>query len=207
MFFRSLTHPVFQEPPLDPGGRRALGDWLESQPLEELTRWTARLDAEFGRRLTVVDRQRAQRCLEVALLTGRSLSWWQRNGPPEWPPIPAREWVLELDAEELRSRIEARTERLLDAGWVEEVEALVDGGFGPDSPAMTSIGYRAVLSLTKGEVSRREAVQSILRDTWAYARRQRTWLRTQVGPQARRVDASLSVLKIADLIAADWTGP
>jgi tRNA dimethylallyltransferase len=104
----------------------------------------------------------------------------------------------------LRRRIEERTRRLLDAGWMEEVETLASSGHGPGSPAMTSIGYRDVWRLASGEISREAAVTAIVRDTWRYARRQRTWLRHQLGDDAIRVEACDGVTELAERIAADW---
>jgi len=202
-FVRAVTRPVFEEPDLDPASRVALQTWLSARPLDEIRRWVRRLDPDLSDRLPVLDRQRAGRALELALLTGRNLSWWQRNAPLESDPIPARTWVLEADAATLRRRIKERTLRLLDGGWVLEVEALSDAGHGPDSPAMTSIGYRDVSSFVRGEISRERAVEAILRDTWAYARRQRTWLRHQVS-DATRIDATTGPAVLANRIAADW---
>jgi tRNA dimethylallyltransferase len=69
---------------------------------------------------------------------------------------------------------------------------------------MTSIGYRDVWRFALGEISREEAVTAIVRDTWRYARRQRTWLRHQLGDDAIRVDAGVDVRELAGRIAADW---
>lgn len=203
-FVSALTRPVFREPALDPDRRQALGDWLAGQDLQDLRRWTARLDPGVGSRLRVVDRQRAGRAIELALLTGRNLSWWQANAPPEAAPIPARTWILEIEAESHRRRIERRAEAMLDSGWPEEVQNLAAGGYGPGSPAMTSIGYRDVWRMLQGEISRAEAVAAIVGDTWQYARRQRTWLRHQPGHGAIRVRAEPADAKLPERIAADW---
>ncbi len=206
-FVGAVTRPVFREPSLDRRRRSLLGAWLAGRPLADLRRWTERLDPDFKSRLPVIDRQRAGRALELALLTGHNLSWWQQHAPPEAEPIPARTWVLEVDPEALRRRIEERTRRLLDSGWLEEVEILGSSGLGQDSPAMTSIGYRDVWRLVSGEISREAAVTAIVRDTWRYARRQRTWLRHQLGDDAIRVDAGQDVTALARRIAEDWHEP
>jgi tRNA A37 N6-isopentenylltransferase MiaA len=70
---------------------------------------------------------------------------------------------------------------------------------------MTSIGYRDVWRYASGEISREEAVSAIVRDTWQYARRQRTWLRHQLGDDAIRVDADAGTRDLAQRIAEDWS--
>jgi tRNA dimethylallyltransferase len=203
-FVRALMQPVFREPDLDVERRSSLECCLSELPLEEVRRWVQRLDPAMGVRLPVVDRQRAGRTLELALMTGRSLTWWQRHSPPEAEAYRGRIWVLQLEAEAHRARIEKRVQSMLDSGWVEEVESLVSSDQGPDSPAMTSIGYAHVWRFARGEISRDEAVTAIVGDTWQYARRQRTWFRHQLEDEAIRVRANTDTGELARRIAADW---
>lgn len=148
----------------------------------------------------MLDPQRVQRALEVAFLTGRRLSWWQEHGPPEAEPIRARAFVLELDADEHRDRIGKRAERMLDGGWVDEVRGLYSAGHGRDSPALGAIGYAAVADWMDGRISRADAFACILRDTWGYARRQRTWLRHQLPADTVRLDAAEPADRLAERV-------
>lgn len=70
---------------------------------------------------------------------------------------------------------------------------------------MTSIGYTDVFRFAAGEISRDEAVKAIVRDTWQYARRQRTWFRHQLAEDVTRVDAAMDMVELARRIAADWS--
>lgn len=203
-FVRALTNPVFGEPDLDSERRARLDRWLAGRSLEEVRRWALRLDPGLQARIAVPDRQRVCRAIEISLLTGRSLDWWYRHAPPEAPPIRARTWVLDLGADSLRQRIRVRAERLLEEGWREEVIALARAGHGPGSPAMSSIGYGHVLDLVEGRISRDAAVQAIVRDTWRYARRQRTWFRHQLPSDAQRVDVSEDADRLVATIVSDW---
>ncbi len=49
---------------------------------------------------------------------------------------------LTLPRAELYRRIDERVDRMMEAGWLGEVETLVGRGYGPDLPSMSSIGYR-----------------------------------------------------------------
>ena len=204
LFLRGLIQPVFAEPDLDEERRTALEVWLGDRSIEDLRRWTGRLDPALGRRLPVIDRQRAGRALEMALLSGRSLTWWQAHAPPEAEPLEIRIWALDCEPDEHRRRIAARARSMLGDGWVREVEALAAAGHGPDSPAMTSIGYVDVWRFSTGEISREEALEAIVRDTWQYARRQRTWIRHQLPAETLRADALSETGLLAARIAKDW---
>jgi len=229
LFFRALVRPIFREPPMDPARRSALEGWLEERSLAELREWASGLDPALGERLAVLDRQRCLRAIEMALLTGRPLTWWQRHGPLEAEPIHAVAVVLTLPGGRFCSRMgrsvlqtagleeciaRDRTdyvrlaaelaERALEGGWVDEVRALWAAGHDRDSPAFSSIGYRAVGDWLSGDISREEALTRIVRDTWAYARRQRTWFRHQVAPDAPRLDARRPVEALAARVCAEW---
>lgn len=204
-FLKALTDPVFEEPEMDEERREALRAWMDGSPDQLLLRWARRLDPLLAERLDPLDPQRASRTLELALLSGRPLSWWHDHGEPEAPPLRARIYVLELATEPHRERIERRTRGLLEGGWRREVRALREAGHGPDSPALDALGYRDVARLVDGEIDREEAVERIARDTWQYARSQRTWFRHQVPEDDTvRLDAAEPVEQLADLIESDW---
>jgi tRNA A37 N6-isopentenylltransferase MiaA len=134
----------------------------------------------------------------------RPLTWWQEHGLPEAEPRSALAVVLTLPGEEHRRRIRERAEHALDGGWADEVRRLRATGHGRESPAFSSIGYAAVDEWVAGEASREEALTRIVRDTWAYARRQRTWFRHQVPESALRLDARAPVAELADRVCAAW---
>lgn len=204
LFYMALARPIFREPEMDESRRERLEAWLETHPLDELRRWTGTLDPYLASRLAVLDRQRCLRAIEVALMTGRRLTWWQDHGPPEAEPVRTMPVRLVLPGEEHRERIRSRAQHLWDSGWPDEVEELLNAGQTLDSPAFTSIGYRAVAESIRGETSREEALTRIVRDTWAYARRQRTWFRHQLPPGTLTIDARTGVGEAADRIVAAW---
>lgn len=205
-FLDALVDPVFEEPVMDADRRGRLEAWLEERPLAERRRWVRRLDPALADDLDTLDPQRCGRALELALLSGRPLSWWQEEGEPEAPPVDPLVVVLELAREAHRARIRDRTERLLDAGWPGEVEALLAAGYDETDPPFTAIGYRDVAALVRGERSREETVDRILHDTWSYARRQRTWFRHQLPEGALRLDADRPDAELVDRVVQAWRG-
>jgi len=204
LFLRALTHPVFREPELDPIRRAALAAWADARPVEELTRWARRLDPALGGRLVTVDRQRAGRTLELALLAGRPLTWWIERGPPERPPLQPLVAVVEPPAAELRGRIRRRAEAMLEDGaWEAEVRDLIERGLEA-SQAFEALGYRDVAALGRREATREETLERVVSRTWTYARRQRTWLRHQVPEDAMRLDGSMATDQLARRVVGAW---
>src|SRR5690606_1653260 len=107
-FLRALTDPIFREPPLDPGRLARLRAWLREQPRERLESWVGVLDPERASVAAQGGPQRLGRTLEIALLTGRTLSWWHREALPEGEALSGRIVLLELPRDELDRRIDAR---------------------------------------------------------------------------------------------------
>ena len=189
LFLRALTDPVFEEPEMDDERREALEARLDALSAEELRRWGRRLDPELADRLDALDPQRCKRTLELALLSGRPLSWWHEHGPPEARPVDALVVALEMEREEHRRRIRTRAEEQLEGGWREEVRRLRRQGYGEGDPPFTALGYAEVSALLRGEMEAGEVVDRVVSDSWSYARRQRTWFRHQLPDEALRLDA------------------
>jgi tRNA dimethylallyltransferase len=201
-FLRALLQPLFDEPPMEPAARARLQAYLATLPDARLSAWVAVLDPERGAR--VRDRQRLGRILEVALLTGRRLSWWHAHAPPAEPAVEPVIIVLELPRAELYARIDRRVERLLENGLVEEVRGLLAKGCGPEHPGMNATGYIELIPYLQGDRSLDEAKTLIQNATRAYARRQLTWLRNQLPADAVRLDATGTAAELAERIVGEW---
>jgi tRNA dimethylallyltransferase len=203
-FLRALTEPIFGEPELAPGARRALRRWLERRPRGELERWVRRLDPQRADLAAQGGPQRLSRTLEVALLTGKPLTWWHRHAPPEAPGLDGLVVRLDLPRAELDRRIDARVQAMLDAGLVEEVAALLAAGHGPEAPGMTGVGYREIALQLAGVLGPEEARERMRGATRAYARRQATWFRNQLPADTFVLDARAPLAERVDQVAEAW---
>jgi tRNA dimethylallyltransferase len=76
-------------------------------------------------------------------------------------------------------RIAERARRMFEAGWLDEVRALLRDGYGDTRP-MGAVGYKQVAeALRAGPVDEPALLDSVIRATRIFARRQRTWLRDE----------------------------
>lgn len=204
-FLRALTHPLFEEPELDPARKEAMKQYFSRFSREELLRWLAALDAEGASRLSSeAGRQRLGRMIEVVLLTGRSLTWWQQHAINTGPLIKPLTFVLELPRNVLYDRINARVVEMVNNGLVEEVKQLLAAGYTENSPGMKTVGYQELIPYVRGETMLEEAIDAIQRATRSYARRQETWFRHQLFEPVVRVDATLPVAEVAQRIVTEW---
>ena len=184
--------------PMDPERREALRRWLAR--LEPVARWAVRLDPAYSGG----GRQRAMRAVEVALLTGRPLSWWQVHAREEGVIVP---WYIRLTLPRpvLHRRIEARVKRMLARGLVDEVRGVLADGVAPQAPGLDAVGYREVVRHLAGELDDAALGPAIVGATRRYAKRQETWFRHQLGAGAVTLDATAPPAELAKTIVELWS--
>jgi tRNA dimethylallyltransferase len=197
-YLRALFAPLFVEPPMAPGARAELEPVLGALDLPTLRRWCEALDPARAH----LGRTQLLRSIEIALLTGRSLSGWHVHSPRA-AHLRARYLVVD-PGPALHARIERRVRDMLATGWADEVRSLIDR-VPATAPAWQSSGYGAMRAFVSGDVSERAAVQQIVIETRQYAKRQRTWFRHQLG------DAAVTLVNPDDpdataIVDAWWSG-
>ena len=127
------------------------------------------------------DRSRITRALEVVLATGRSLTDWHGDGmKPALDAARAVKVFLAPERATLYRQINARFDRMLAAGALDEVRALAARGLDPNLPAMKAHGVPWLIRHLNGEIALEEAAEGGKRDTRRYTKRQGTWFRHQL---------------------------
>ncbi|MGH7583456.1 MAG: tRNA (adenosine(37)-N6)-dimethylallyltransferase MiaA [Gemmatimonadales bacterium] len=199
LYLKALVGGLFAEPPLDRPRRDAVMAMTTAMDHATLVRWAGRLDPHFGGG----GRQRAARAIEVALLTGHPLSWWQRTTAVKANVEP---WMVRLTAPRavLHQRINARTDEMLRRGLIEEVATALAEGAPQTGPGMDSVGVREAVATLTGSLPREMVGPAVAAATRQYAKRQETWFRHQLGPGVLVLDATRPAAEVAASIATEW---
>lgn len=140
----------------------------------------ALIDPESAARLQPNDAQRIQRALEVFEITGEAMSALFKKQSSEVLPYKVLKIALvPSDRKVLHTRIEARFEQMLQAGFVDEVKALVakHPSLTPESTSMRCVGYRQALEHLAEQYDLAELRDRGVFATRQLAKRQLTWLR------------------------------
>jgi tRNA dimethylallyltransferase len=66
---------------------------------------------------------------------------------------------------------------MMKDGLLDEVKRLMETGYSPDLPSMSSLGYRQITAHLAGGMTLNEAVQAIKWETHRFARNQYAWFR------------------------------
>jgi tRNA dimethylallyltransferase len=149
---------------------------MTAEGTKELYAEFQRLDPEAAKKIHVQDHYRLGRAMELIRAEGKTLTQIQKEFSEKQVPFPypLLKIGLRWDREVLRERVIARTQKMLDAGLVAEVEALLARGLG-DWPALQSVGYKEVLQFLAERKSSEWLFESIVQNTMGLAKRQRTW--------------------------------
>jgi tRNA dimethylallyltransferase len=146
---------------------------LDAEGLDALAAELAALDPKGAEATDLRNPRRVVRALERALAGGSGAG-------PRATPYAGRVALVGISRprDVLYRRIDERARRLFEAdGLLEEVAALLAGGFGPELTPMTGHGYREAVHHLAGEWSIEEAIAVTARRTRQYAKRQLTWFR------------------------------
>lgn len=173
LHFRALVDPM-----TFPGHDDTIRATLEALSAEEAQDRLLAADPRAGDVVDLDNPRRVTRAVEIFEVTGETPS--ERASGPE--AVALREYrprvpfaAVGLDPEDaLPARVERRLDRMLAAGWLEEVVGLSDR-IGPT--ARQAVGYRELLRVVEGEWPIDTARERILGATTSLARRQRTFLR------------------------------
>jgi tRNA dimethylallyltransferase len=179
LYFKALTQGLSAVPPVPPEVREKVRAWLEAEGPTALHAELLRRDPSSP--IKPGDRTRIARALEVLEATGRPLSDWHREGLP--PLIEAPQAVkifLAPERDDLRKRIDARFDAMLQAGALDEVRVLAARKLDPLLPAMKAHGVPWLIRCLNDELSLAEAAEGGKNDTRRYTKRQFTWARHQL---------------------------
>jgi tRNA dimethylallyltransferase len=166
------------EVPPDPALRAELEEQLARGGVEALF---ARLQALDPATAAAIDRRnprRVLRALEIVLLTGMPKVELEGAAPP---PYRTLQIGLTRARASLHRRIDRRVAEMVEQGLVEETRRLLEAGYDPRLPALSSLGYREIGAYLRGEMTLGEAVERIQIETHRFVRHQETWFRKMEG--------------------------
>jgi tRNA dimethylallyltransferase len=177
-YVRALTGDVALSAAFDEALRARLAREARVHPPEVLHAWLAVRDPARAAMLEPQDRYRVARALEIALAPrgDAAVSVAARPATLRSAGLPFLKVALDVDPALVDARVAERVDRMLAAGLLDEAERI-----GPDAVAADAVGYPQALAFLAGFSTRAELRASLVRATQRYARRQRTWFRSEPG--------------------------
>lgn len=186
MYLQALTEGLAEIPPVSEDVRERCEKMLAEEGLESLFKKVQEVDPDSAQTILPQDRQRLLRALEVSMQTGRKFSEIRNDRKGGVGRV--KTFWLDRERTTLYANIDKRVLQMVEDGWKEEVEALLER-VPLDAPAWQSLGYKEWISCIQGKMSEKEVIETVQQGTRRYAKRQITWFRHQT--VAERVDLDL----------------
>lgn len=160
--------------PPNPQIREELEVFVEEHDAEALHIRLQQVDAVSAEKIHPNNVRRVIRALEVYMETGEPISKLQQKKPP---PYRIRCYGLRLDRDILYPRADKRVDMMVEAGFVEEVQKLLDMGYSRVLPSMTGLGYLEIAQHLLDDAPLDEAIERTKFSTHEFIRRQDVWFR------------------------------
>jgi len=181
LYLRAFLHGLDDLPQRDEKIRDHIQKRAQEHGWPWCHQWLAQVDPTRAAELHPNDKTRIERALEIFLLSGKPASALRSKTNILASQDMALDcFVLHIkpQADDLKERISLRVHHMLQQGWIQEVQNLLEihGENLKSYHAMCAIGYLDVLSfLTQQDMNLDELRQIISTKTWQYAKRQMTW--------------------------------
>lgn len=205
-YFRSLIYGPPSGPPSLPDLRHQLEERMDKEGSKALYDELCLLDPVYSVSITQNDRHKIVRALEIITLSGEQVSklQWKRTHP--LPDFSYHCWFIYRPREVLYPSIDARCERMLEMGLIDEVKELERLGLRMNPSASQAIGYRQCLEFlatSQDEQEYKNFVRQFKTASRHYAKRQYTWFRKE--PLFHWLNVDVHDLEIAaEMIAQEF---
>ncbi len=179
LYTHALIYGFFDEENVDKSTEKALKKTVNVMGTPYLYSFLSKVDPIFASRINPNDTQRIIRGLTFFFSTNKPLSsMWDKTKPL----LDKVEFIvigLRADREKLYKAINARVDKMIQKGLLEEVKRLYKRYGDRELHPFKAIGYRELICYIEGETSLTEAINDIKKNTRRFAKRQMTWFKNK----------------------------
>jgi tRNA dimethylallyltransferase len=177
LYLRALIDGLHEAPERDEELRKEYRSFANQHGVDALHTRLQEVDPGYAAQIGQHDLRRIVRALEMFELTGTTYTEHHRAHQAALDPLNAL-WIgIEWPREELYARIDARVDKMIAAGFEDEVRRLVSGGHAEHLLRIKTLGYREFLAYFRGDQTRDDAIEHMKRNTRRFAKRQLAWFR------------------------------
>jgi tRNA dimethylallyltransferase len=179
-YIQAILYDIdFTENEIDKSYRESLEKYATEFGEDALHDKLKAIDPESAESIPAANVKRVIRAIEYYEQTGEKFSVHNATQKEKNSPYNFAYFVLNDDRQLLYNRIDARVDKMIDEGLVDEVKSLVAKGVKKGMTAMDGIGYKELLDYLDGNGSLEDAVELIKKKSRNYAKRQLTWFRRE----------------------------
>jgi len=173
LYIDTICKGIDDIPTVTPEIRQEVISWYAENGLEALQQRLLNLDPEYHSIVDLNNPKRLLHAVEICQMTGKTFTSFRRNTIRE-RPFRIQKIGINQDREILYQRINARVERMMEAGLLEEARRVFPY---KHLNSLNTVGYKELFAYFDGNCSLEESVDLIKRNSRKYARKQLTWFR------------------------------
>ncbi len=178
LYVNSLIYGIdYPEIETDLKYRAELEEMANEKGLEYLYKMAKEIDEEAMKNISVNDKKRIIRVLEIYKETGKTKTELEIESRKNGIPYEYKVFAINMPREILYDRINKRVDIMIGKGLIEEVEQLYSKYGKQLCTAAQGIGYKEVIDYLNKEITKEEMVEKVKMETRRYAKRQLTWFR------------------------------
>ena len=178
MYIDAVCDGIDDIPTIDDKTRETMKQRLKEEGLEALCEELKRLDPDYYEEVDRQNPRRVVHALEICTMTGKTYTSFRKKRSQESEyrsqkrPFRIIKIGLNLPREELYNRINARVDKMMAEGLLEEARQMYPLR---ELNALNTVGYKELFDYFDGRWPLEEAVERIKGNTRRYARKQLTW--------------------------------
>jgi tRNA dimethylallyltransferase len=173
LYIQALCHGLDEMPKIDEVVFKHIEESFQEKGIAWLQDAVAKEDTLFFEKAEQQNPARLIRALAFVRSTGRSITHFKTGNRKE-RSFKILKIALELPRPELYDRINHRVDKMMEAGLVKEVQALLPF---QSFKSLNTVGYSELFSFLQGECLLDRAVEKIKQHSRNYAKRQLTWFK------------------------------
>ncbi len=177
LYINSLIDEIeYTDINIDEEYRKKLEDIANKEGLEKLYEEAKKIDPEAMKKISVNDKKRILRVLEIYHDTGKTKTQQEIESRKKEIFYDYKVFAINMDRQLLYSRINLRVDKMIEQGLIEEVRQILEE-YKSFPTAMQALGYKEVKEYLEGILTKEEMIEKIKQETRRYAKRQLTWFR------------------------------
>ena len=181
LYYRAITRGIFDKSSSDNLIRSNLEKQYDENP-EFLYEKLKKIDPVYSKIVHINNKKRLVRALEIYQISGTTpTKHFNNQKMNQSKKLDLFTVFLVLERNAHRKIIKSRALKMLDNGWIKEVENLISlkNKKNIPFPALNSIGYKQISNYLEGQIDKNELLDIIFNKTWQYARKQNQWFKKE----------------------------
>lgn len=171
MYIDAVTKGIDDIPTVDEETRAYVAHRLQTEGLDVLLAELKVLDPQYYDIVDKRNHKRVVHALEICYMTGRTYTSFRVNRVKS-RPFRILKFGLARERENLFARINARVDKMMEDGFLEEAKSVFDKRH---LNSLNTVGYKEIFNVIDGIWQLPMAVERIKKNTRVYAKKQMTW--------------------------------